>query len=262
MIGIFDSGIGGMTVAKAIEQLLPNIPQIYLGDLARSPYGPKSGATITQYAIENSRFLLEKGAQLIVIACNSAASVATEALRREFNVPIFEVITPAVNAAASLTTTGKIGVIGTRATIRSDVYRQKLQALNPEYKIVSQACPLLVPLIEEGWCNRQETKMVLKRYLHPLKQHQVDTLVLGCTHYPLLRHLIAPRMGHRVQLVDSSITTAKFLQANMAPELMSACHHNNHTPDRNQYWVTDILDSAPVMAEKIFQRPVELRLVS
>jgi len=261
MIGIFDSGVGGMTVARAIEQLLPEVPQIYLGDLAHSPYGPKSDTAITDYAIENTRFLLEKGAEIIVIACNTAASVAADRLRREFSVPIFEVITPAVQAAAELSKTGRVGVIGTKATVRSDIYRKKIQALQPDFKIVSQPCPLLVPLIEEGWTNHRETKMILRRYLHPLKEHQVDTLVLGCTHYPLLSHLIAPRIGKRVRLVDSSDTTARYLRDQLPEPYLTRFAGGAHTPARNSYWVTDLSESARQMAEKIFNRPINLHLV-
>ena len=182
MIGIFDSGVGGMTVARAVEQLLPGQPLLYLGDIARTPYGTKSAQTIIDYSVENTRFLVHNGAKIVVIACNSASSVATDRLRQEFNIPIIEVITPAVQQAISNSRTGRIGIIGTRATIRSGIYEAKIREQSPEYHVFSKACPLLVSLVEEGWIGKRETKMILRRYLHALKDQQIDTLVLGCTH--------------------------------------------------------------------------------
>jgi glutamate racemase len=260
MIGIFDSGIGGMTVARAVEQLLPAHSILYLGDIARTPYGTKSPETIIEYSLRNTEFLLERGSKLIVIACNTASSVATERLRREFKVPIIEVITPAVQEVLARTRTGRIGVIGTRATIRSNIYERTITAIMPEYKVFSQACPLLVPLVEEGWINKRETKMILRRYLHPFANRQIDTLVLGCTHYPLLKDLIQPRIGRRVTLVDSSIETARYLDKFLAenPQLVTKVAER---PATHQYFVTDLTESAQQVAAKIFKRPVELKLV-
>ena len=258
MIGIFDSGIGGMTVARAVEQLLPELPLVYYGDIARTPYGSKSAATIINYSLENTEFLLKQGAELIIIACNSASSVATEALRQEFKVPIIEVISPAAAEAVRQSRSGRIGIIGTRATIRSGVYEQTIRELAPDSQVVTQACPLLVPLVEEGWTNRQETKMIIRRYLHPLKDQQIDTLILGCTHYPVLKELIQHRIGRRVSLIDSSIETAKALQRFLAhkPDLIKS----TGSPPNHSYFVSDLTDAAQAMARKIFQRPVELRL--
>lgn len=259
MIGIFDSGIGGMTVAQAVEQLLPEHPILYLGDIARAPYGPKSARTITAYAEENTAFLVDKGAQVVVIACNSASSVATEHLRQKFRVPIIEVISPAVEQVLQLTRSGRIGIIGTRATINSGVYERKITAANPACKVISQACPLLVPLVEEGWINKRETKMILRRYLHSLKDQQVDTLVLGCTHYPLLKHLIQPRIGKKVRLIDSSAATAAYLKTFLEKEGIPQATPR-HEITANRYFVTDITDSACLVAEKIFGRPINLIL--
>ena len=260
MIGIFDSGVGGMTVARAVEQLLPGSPLLYLGDFARSPYGTKSARTIIDYSVENTQFLIDKGATIIVIACNSASSVATERLRQEFSIPIIEVITPAISQALNKTRTGRIGIIGTRATIRSNIYETKILAKNPEYRVFSAACPLLVPLVEEGWVNKRETKMILRRYLHALKDCQIDTLVLGCTHYPLLKHLIQPRIGRKVTLIDSSVAIAEYLQEYLKDHA-SAPAATRHDPTRNQYFVTDVTESAQFMAEKIFERPIDLQPV-
>lgn len=256
MIGIFDSGIGGMTVARAVETLLPGLAIRYFGDLARTPYGSKSDAAILDYSMENTEFLIKQGARIIVIACNSAASVATDRLRAEFSVPIIEVISPAVREALARTKTGRIGIIGTSATIRNNQYEKQIQAVRPDYRVYSQACPLLVPLVEEGWLNKRETKMILRRYLHPLKDKQIDTLVLGCTHYPLLKHLIQPRVGKRVQLIDSSEAVAASLKTCLQenPELLGA---EDITPDHH-YFVSDLTANAQQAANSIFQRTIEL----
>lgn len=258
MIGIFDSGVGGMTVARAVELLLPRFPLLYLGDIARSPYGTKSDRTIVEYSIENTRFLLERGAKVIVIACNSASSVATDRLRQEFNIPIIEVITPAVDQALRKTRNGTIGIIGTKATIRSNIYERKILAEKPDFRVISTPCPLLVPLVEEGWTNKQETKMILRRYLHSLRESRVDTLVLGCTHYPLLKHLIQPRIGKKVTLIDSSLAAAEYLQRYLQdnPDFAPCAQHELSS---NRYFVTDLTESTRFMAEKIFDRPIDLQ---
>jgi glutamate racemase len=257
MIGIFDSGVGGMTVARAVEQLLPGYPLLYLGDIARTPYGSKSAQTIIDYSIENTRFLVQNGATIIVIACNSAASVATDRLRHEFNIPIIEVITPAVELAISQSRTGRIGIIGTRATIRSGIYEEKIHEQDTEYKVFSKACPLLVSLVEENWTDKQETKMILRRYLHELKNQQIDTLILGCTHYPLLKHLIQHRIGKKVTLIDSSAATAHFLK-NYLDNTTGLEPTADHVPSKNRYFVTDLTETATRIATKIFGRNIEL----
>ena len=249
-----------MTVARAIEQLCPGLPFIYLGDIAHTPYGSKSSETITRYSLRNSDFLIANGAKLIVIACNSASSTATQTMRDHYNVPIIDVITPATEKAALVSRSGRIGVIGTRATIQSDVYRQRIQSISSHYKIYGQACPLFVPLVEEGWLSGRETKMIVKKYLHPLRQKQVDTLVLGCTHYPLLKNLIKTRMGKGVTLIDSSIETAhylsKFFKNNS--DLTQQVAKNNKT---SKFFVTDITEPAKKLANKIFGRPITLEKI-
>ncbi|RUM33757.1 MAG: glutamate racemase [Desulfobulbus sp.] len=260
MIGIFDSGVGGMTVARAIEHICPGYPLIYFGDIARTPYGSKSPETIIEYSKRNTDFLLNHGATVIVIACNSAASTASDALRSHYTVPVLDVITPATRKAAAVTRNKRIGVIGTRATVRSKVYTKGIQAINADCTVISQACPLLVPLVEEGWLNKRETKMILRRYLHPLKRRQIDTLVLGCTHYPLLSTLIQPRIGKRVQLIDSSVEVARYLKEFL-----------DNTPDINNKLLKQKMDSrffvsdstAPVrqLADRIFGRTIHLEKV-
>lgn len=260
MIGVFDSGVGGMTVARAIEEALPDYPLIYFGDLARSPYGPKSPEKIIQYSRQNTRFLLAQGARLIVIACNSAASVASDLIRQEFDVPVFEVITPAVRQGVAATVNGRIGVIGTRATIRSAIYEKLIAAAAPGVKVESSSCPLLVPLVEEGWHERRETKMVVRRYLHPLKMKQVDTLVLGCTHYPLLRPIIQARIGKNVRVIDSADAVAAELRDYM--EKNPAIAEDMVAGAGNRYYVSDVTESAAAIAAKIFGRKINLELAN
>ncbi len=246
-----------MTVAYAIEKLLPDFQITYFGDLAKTPYGSKSQATIIKYSIDNSDFLLNHGAKAIIIACNSAASVASETLRQKYDVPIFEVITPAVERAVATSKSGNIGVIGTRATIRSAIYEKKIKQMRPDSRVYSKACPLLVPLVEEGWSNARETKMILRKYLAPLKQKQVDTLVLGCTHYPLLKEPIHHRMGKtKVNLIDSSIEVALTLQDHLrkSPEFADSLAKGNN----NRYFVSDITEAALKTAKKIFGRQITL----
>ncbi|MBI5556130.1 MAG: glutamate racemase [Deltaproteobacteria bacterium] len=256
MIGIFDSGVGGMTVAKAVEQLLPEKRLVYFGDLARTPYGSKSPETICKYARQITEFLLNRGAKIIVIACNSAASVASDLLAAEFPVPVFEVITPAIEKALAVTASNRIGVIGTRATIKSNIYEAKIRQARRDAVVISQPCPLLVPLVEEGWLDKRETKMILRRYLHPLKHKGVDTLVLGCTHYPLLKHLISPRIGNQVNVIDSSTAVAdmvkKYLQNH--PEMDKALSNGGE----NLYYVSDVTDAARATAQRIFGRNLDL----
>jgi len=212
MIDIFDSGVGGLTVVKAIRERMPDHDLIYFGDTARTPYGSKSAETVIEYAVENINFLINHGAVIIVMACNSASSLAFEYARKRFSIPIFEVITPAVAFALKISARLRFGVIGTRATIQSGVYEKKILEKNPKAKIFSRTCPLLVPFVEEGWRKKPETAMIVKKYLHPLKIRQIDTLILGCTHYPLLKPLLQRKLGKQAGIVDSSICVAESLE--------------------------------------------------
>lgn len=217
MIGIFDSGVGGLTVAREIIKKLPTNKIIYFGDTARTPYGTKSANIITEYSIQITNFLISKGAKIIVIACNSASAVAADKLKKEFpKIPIFEVITPAVIKAKKVTKNNKLGVIGTRATIQTDIYNKKISHKKNGYKIFNQACPLFVPLAEEGWTNTKATKIIVDSYLSPLKNKGIDTLILGCTHYPLLRPIIQKSIGRNVKLVDPAENTALAIKKYLA----------------------------------------------
>lgn len=257
MIGIFDSGVGGMTVARAIEQRLPHHPIVYLGDIARSPYGTKSKERIIEYSLENAQFLVAKGAKIIVIACNSASSVAADILQEKMDQPIIEVITPAVEEAIIAPHHRRIAVIGTRATVDSGIYEKKIRQRCTDSKVFSKACPLLVSLVEEGWINKRETKMILRRYLAGLKRNQPTSLVLGCTHYPMLKNLIQARIGKRVKLIDSSECSAAYV-AQYLQQTGILKPVSGHTPAANRYYVTDKTETAEKVSQTIFKRPVQL----
>lgn len=202
-IGIFDSGIGGLTVLKEIAKLLPNENLIYLGDTARVPYGIRSAETVIKYSLECAFFLFRKEIKMLVVACNTSSSLSLEILKKKLPIPVIGVIEPGVKAALKVTKNGKIGIIGTEATIQSEAYPKKIKSINPDIEVVSKACPLFVPLVEEGILEGKIAEMVVERYLKELKNSGIDTLVLGCTHYPLLKKTIQQYMGE-IQLVDSA----------------------------------------------------------
>jgi len=210
-IGVFDSGIGGLTVVKELMHQLPDEHIIYLGDTAHVPYGIKSPATIIKLTLDNILFLLKQNVKLIVVACNTASSLALDVVRRHFRIPIIGVIQPGVKQAVKLTKTKCIGVIGTRATINSRAYEKQIKSIDSAIKVTSQACPLFVPLVEEGWDNQPETITIAKRYLMPLNKRskKMDTLILGCTHYPLLKSIIRDVMGGNIRLIDSAQQVAR-----------------------------------------------------
>jgi len=208
-IGIFDSGIGGLTVFKELKKLLPGEDIIYLGDTARVPYGTKSKDTVIKFSIQIADFLVRLNVKLIVVACNTSSSCSLSILKRRYNIPVLGVIEPGAEVAARVTRNFKVGVIGTKATVSSGVYEKELERLNPKIDVIAKSCPLFVPLVEEGWLKEDVTKMVAKRYLNSLKRKNIDVIVLGCTHYPLLKPVIREVLGKGVILVDSAIQTAK-----------------------------------------------------
>jgi glutamate racemase len=203
-IGVFDSGTGGLTVVRELQTLLPFESIFYLGDTARLPYGGKNKQTIERYSIEITGLLLAENAKMIVVACNTASSLAVPRLQELLKVPIVGVIAPGARAAVKQTRNGHIGVIGTKSTVQSQAYDRAIRAINSDIRVTSQACPLLVPLVEEAWLDDEITREILHRYLDPLIAQGIDTLVLGCTHYPLLAPLIAEVAGPDVRLVDSA----------------------------------------------------------
>lgn len=211
-IGIFDSGIGGLTVVAALKKILPHEEILYFGDTARVPYGGKSPETIMRYSQEIVDLLLQRGCKLIVIACNTASALALPTLKKFYKFPLQGVIEPGAAAAVRATRSGKIGVIATKATISSNAYREAIHALDPKLTIISQPCPLLVPLIEEGWLEDPITDEIIHRYLDPMLSQNIDTLVLGCTHYPLLKKRITALLGRTITLVDSAENCANSVE--------------------------------------------------
>lgn len=211
-IGVFDSGLGGLTVVKQLQHILPNERLIYFGDTARIPYGTKSKWLIQRYALEDALFLLQFDIKFLVVACNSASSSAMPVLQERLNIPVVGVVEPGARAAVKATKNKKIGVIGTTATISSNSYTREIKKQMPEAQVFGQPCPLLVPLVEEGWLNDEVTELTLKKYLKDLMDVRVDTIILGCTHYPLLEPLIQKIVGPQVTLIDSGKETAKAVQ--------------------------------------------------
>lgn len=207
-IGVFDSGLGGLTVAHAIMRRLPGESLVYFGDTARVPYGPKSPDTVRRYSREIAAFLLDEGVKAVVVACNTATAHALPMLRDELDVPVLGVVEPGARAAVRASRSGRVGVIATDGTIRSGAYVRAIHLESPEAQVTARACPLFVPLVEEGWTDHEATRLIAREYLDPFTEGRVDTLVLGCTHYPLLKPLIADVVGPGVRLIDSAEETA------------------------------------------------------
>jgi glutamate racemase len=208
-LGVFDSGVGGLTVVRALMDVLPDESIVYLGDTARLPYGSKSPETIRKFAVEDTQFLLSKGVKAVVVACNTATAHAMPVLQAMFRLPVIGVLEPGVEATLADPNCQRVGIIGTAGTIRSCAYQHALAMRRPDLQIEAQATPLLVPLIEEDWLEHPSTKLIVREYLKPLLQHGMDTLVLGCTHYPLLKPLLARMLNNRVRLVDSALVCAE-----------------------------------------------------
>ena len=202
-IGIFDSGIGGLTVLKEIVNALPAEDTIYLGDTARVPYGTKSVETVTRYSFENAKFLLKFNIKLLVVACNTASAYCLHQLKKELPIPVIGVIEPWARKAVEVTKTKRVGVIGTEGTIRSGAYFDAIKTIDPSIVVFTKACPMFVPLAEEGWTNNQMARLTAQAYLLKLKKEWVDVLILGCTHYPMLKGVIKEVMGEKVALIDS-----------------------------------------------------------
>jgi glutamate racemase len=227
---VFDSGMGGLTVVRELMKQLPSESIIYFGDTARVPYGPKSPDTVLRYSREITSYLRGQGVKALVIACNTATAHALPALREEFQLPIVGVIEPGARAAAGATKTGHIGVIGTAGTIRSRAYEKEIMKLLPEAQVTAQACALFVPLVEEGWLDTEPTRAIARNYLAPVVAAKVDTLVLGCTHYPLIKTVIGNVVGRNVRLIDSAHETAREVG-----EILRANGLENDVPNGARY---------------------------
>lgn len=255
-IGIFDSGIGGLTVLRAIRRLLPGENLIYLGDTARVPYGTKSRSTIERYAVEDAAFLVEKGVKLIVVACNTASAMARERLRHEFNVPFLTVLGPGARSAVRHSSSGRIGVIATEATIGSGAYEREIHeaAGDRDVEVYSKACPLFVPLVEEGETDSGIARLVAEKYLAEMREHEIDTLVLGCTHYPLLKPVIGETMGAGVAMIDSADAVAGEAQSLLARRGLL---NDDIGSTDNRFYVTDAADRFHRIAERILEAPLD-----
>ncbi len=255
-IGIFDSGVGGLTVLKELFTCLPGERLIYLGDTARLPYGTKSKDTVIRYALNNAAFLVGKGVKLLVVACNTASSLALEELRNKFTIPVIGVIEPGAQKAARQSKTRKIGVIGTAATIRSMAYKEAIQNCSKDIEVISVACPLFVPLAEEGWFQDDITIRVAKRYLSPFTEQGIDVLVLGCTHYPLLKPVVSQVMGKEVLLIDSAEAVADQVALSLKLNQLQAEGVGDGSTRALTICLTDRSQHFIKLGEKILETPL------
>lgn len=253
-IGIFDSGLGGLTVFREIVALLPGESLVYLGDTARVPYGTKSAQTVTRYARQNVRFLLRKEVKAVVVACNTASAFALEELQKELPVPVVGVIEPGVTSALRVTKTGRIGVIGTEGTIASGAYVRSIASKAPSTFVAKSICPLFVPLVEEGWWDHEITEKVAHAYLDGLLAEKIDALILGCTHYPLLKRTLAKISGPEVTLIDSAEMTAQAV--GMELERQKILNASSMDP-RHEFYVTDAPDRFRRLGELFLGRKIQ-----
>ena len=256
-IGVFDSGVGGLTVAREIMRNLPSEKIVYFGDTARVPYGSKSKETVTRYSRQIIRFLMEQKVKAIVIACNTASAFALETVRHEFPLPVIGVIRAGAEVAACETRNKKVGVIGTEGTIGSGIHEEFLHSLDPEIQVFGKACPLFCPLVEEGWTHDPLTREIAARYLKDLQDRGIDTLILGCTHYPLLRSTIGEIMGEAVRLVNPAYETALELKRLLTKEdLLSQETKQEEFPYR--FYVSDLAEKFKQFANSILPYDVEM----
>lgn len=254
-IGIFDSGLGGLTVLKEIMALMPNESTVYFGDTGRMPYGTKSKETVIKYSLQNIRFLMGQDIKIIVIACNTASAYSLQMIKNNFELPVIEVIKPGTIAGIKSTKNKRIGVIGTNATIGSGEYEKAIKKIDSSVKVFSKSCPLFVPLVEEGpeWWEDDITRQIANRYLTPLKQAQIDTLILGCTHYPLLKNIISQVMGDEISLVSSAQEAARTVK--------NLIEKNNIMRDISidpiyRYFTSDSIDKFEPLCSVILNRSV------
>jgi glutamate racemase len=253
-IGVFDSGIGGLTVVREIQRVLPFESIVYLGDTARVPYGIRSPQTVIRYSLECTRFLLSKKIKLLVVACNTAAAVGIDRIRETVSVPVIGVIAPGAKAAAMNTKNKKIGIIGTEATIKSSSYLKAIKSFDESIEVFSCPCPLFVPLVEEGWLDGDVPRLTASRYLGHVKDMGIDTLVLGCTHYPLLKKVISEVMGSGVTLIDSAVETAKEVKYELQSKGIEGIASD--APVR-EFYVTDSPERFKSIGERFLGQRIE-----
>lgn len=256
-IGMFDSGVGGLSVAKEIMRQLPNEKIVYFGDTARVPYGGKSKDTILRYSRQIIRFLQTKNVKAIVIACNTASAFALEEIKAEIDIPIIGVVKPGAKTAVETTKNNKIGVIGTEGTINSAIYEEFIHKLKSDIKVYGKACPLFVPLVEEGWLDDDVTKEVVKRYLTELMDKDIDTLIMGCTHYPMLKDVIGEVMGEGVKLVNPAYETAVGLAEMLKKKNILADANNMTNEEKYDFYVSDAPDKFKKFADSILSLNVK-----
>lgn len=253
-IGVFDSGIGGLTVVREIIRRLPRENIIYLGDTARVPYGTKSSRTVIAYSRNNAEFLISKGIKMLVVACNTSSAVSLPSLSRDFEIPVIGVIGPGARKAAEVTESKRVGVIGTPSTIKSSAYKKALEAISPDIEVYSKACPLFVPLADEGWTEGDISELIAKEYLTPFKELAIDVLVLGCTHYPLLKPTIQKVMGDKITLVDSAEETAKEIERVLGEiDLLN----NDAGASVREYYLTDVSDTFVSVAGRFLGEKID-----
>lgn len=255
-IGVFDSGVGGLTVVKSLRHRLPLEGVVYLGDTARIPYGTRSPITVERYCVQNASFLEAMNIKMLVIACNTASALALPRLRALTpTIPTLGVIQPGAKQAVRATRSGRIGVIGTEATVASGAYTEAIRGFNPAAEVIARACPLFVSLAEEGWSSHEEaTRLIARSYLEPFVEEGVDTLVLGCTHYPILREVIADTMGPDVALIDSGEAVAEEVAIILAERNQLRA---DETPPESRFYVTDAADRFRRVAERFLGEPLE-----
>ncbi len=252
-IGIFDSGIGGLTVAAEIFRRLPNENVVYFGDTGRYPYGPRSPRIIKRFSRQNVNFLLKQNVKFIVVACNTASAMALGYIKKISSVPIIGVIQPGAAAAARKTTTRRIGVIGTQGTIESSSYQRALRSLNSTFRIYARACPLFVALAEEGYVNKPAARMIAADYLREMKRRKIDTLVLGCTHYPLLKRTIKQVMGTGVELIDSAEETTSALKTSLSK---LGLLNEGRRAGKKKFYVSDSPEKFKKIGERFLRRRI------
>lgn len=252
-IGFFDSGIGGLTVVRSVARIMPNENIIYFGDTARVPYGSKSNETVVEYSIQAANFLLRKNIKLLIVACNTASSVALKELRKFLTIPVIGMIEPGAKMALQESKNRVVGVIGTRSTINNKAYAHELKKLDPKVKVYEQACPLFVPLAEEGWLDHKVTELVAKEYLGELRKKKIDSLILGCTHYPILAGVIQKVVGKNVNLIDSGTPAAKLVEDYLnGRQLRNQSVHQG----QSEFYVSDVPTKFREVAERFLGKKI------
>ncbi len=252
-IGVFDSGIGGLTVVKRIASVLPKEDIIYFGDTARVPYGSKSNKTVIEYGIQDARFLIKKNVKAIVVACNTVSSIALDDIRKNFNLPVIGVIEPGAYLAVKENKNGRIGVIGTRSTVNNKAYSNEIRKINNSIEVFEKECPLFVPLAEEGWIKHKATYDIAEEYLKDLREMNIDTLVLGCTHYPILSEVIQNVIGKNIKLIDSGIAAAEVVKNEL--DRIGLCTNKNSLGNL-EFFVSDIPTKFKEVAELFLGREI------